>query len=237
MTQRQSQKLAGIIFVVIPILINVPYGMLIANFQYPDILRQPAGEILTKFHEGGSHLILTWWIFGFVGIPLIYSVISLHSLLRREDAPYLFTGTTCGVISLIAQFIGLLRWTFVVPSLADVYVSPASSQASKDAAIIGFQVVHQYGGVIIGEHIGQLFTVVWMFLVSAAMIKSTAFRPWLGWFGIISGVIYLLAQLELFATVIPGVPVISIAGLLGSLLWLIWLVLIGITMLRRRAGI
>jgi hypothetical protein len=34
----------------------------------------------------------------------------------------------------------------------------------------------------------------------------------------------------------PGIPVISIAGLLGSLLWLMWLILIGIAMLKKRAG-
>ncbi|MFN0156489.1 MAG: DUF4386 domain-containing protein [Bacteroidota bacterium] len=234
MAHYQSRKLAGIIFIVVPILINIPYGMLIAGFQYPDILRQPAGEILAKFHEGGSGLILTWWAFGFIGIPLIYPVIGLHSLLQQEDTPYLLTGTACGVISLVAQFVGLLRWTFVVPSLAEVYVNPASSQATRDAAVIAFQTIHQYGGVVIGEHIGQLFTVVWMFLVGAAMMKSPAFRPWLGWFGIISGAIYLLAQLELFATVIPGIPVITIARLLGSILWLMWMVLIGIAMLRMR---
>lgn len=232
MSQGQSRKLAGIIFVAIPVLINIPYAMLIATFQYPDILRHPAGEILAKFHEGGPRLVLTWWAFGIVGIPLIYSVIGLHSLLEREDTPYLMSGTICGVIALLAQFLGLLRWTFVVPTLADAYVNPASSQSTREAAIIAFQAIHQYGGVVIGEHIGQLFTVVWMFLVGAAMMKSTHFRPWLGWFGIVSGLVYLSAQLELFATVIPGFPVIAIAGLLGSLLWLIWLMLIGIAMLR-----
>ena len=89
-----------------------------------------------KFREGGSRLILTWWVFGFIGIPLIYSVIGLHYILQREDTPYLITGTTCGVISLIAQFLGLLRWTFVVPTLAEVYANPTSSQGAKDAAII-----------------------------------------------------------------------------------------------------
>jgi len=215
----------------------LPYSLLIANFQYPDILRQSAGEILSRFHEGGPGLILTWWAFGFVGIPLIYSVIVLHSLLEREDTPYLLAGTVCGVISLFAQLVGLLRWTFVVPILANAFVDPASSQATKDAAIITFQAVHHYGGVIIGEHIGQLFTIIWMFAVGAAMLKSSWFRPWLGWFGILSGIIYLLAQLDLFATVIPGLPVISIAGLVGSLLWLLWLILIGIRMLRVRASV
>jgi len=137
MTQRQSHKLAGIFFVVVPVLINIPYAMLIANFHYPDILRQPSAEILLRFHEGGNGLILTWWAFGFVGIPLIYSVISLNQLLRREDTPYLITGTVCGVLSLFAQFIGLLRWTFVVPLLADIYADPASSTAAKEAAVSG----------------------------------------------------------------------------------------------------
>jgi len=236
MTQNQSHKLAGIILVAVPILINLPYTLLMVNFQYPDILRQPPSEILLQFHEAGTGLVLTWWAFGIIGIPLIYSVIILHSLLQRADTPYLVPVTVCGVISLLAQLVGLLRWTFVVPVLADAFVDPASSQATKDAAVIAFQAVHQYGGVVIGEHIGQLFTVIWMFGVGVAMLKSPWFKPWYGWFGILSGFIYLLAQLELFATVIPALPVVSEAGFIGSLLWLLWLVLIGIRMLRARAA-
>ncbi|RPH36538.1 DUF4386 domain-containing protein, partial [bacterium] len=121
-TQTQSTKLTGIFFIVIPILINIPYGLLIANFQYPDILRQSAGEILIKFHEGGPGLILTWWAFALAGVPLIYSTIGLHSLLDREDTPYLTVGTACGVLALVAQLVGLLRWVFVVPVLASSYV-------------------------------------------------------------------------------------------------------------------
>ena len=97
MTQNQSRRIAGIIFVLVPILISIPYGMLIAGFEYHDILRKPAGHILTKFHEGGPRLILIWWAFGFVGIPLIYPVIGLHSILQRNDTPYLVAGTTFGV--------------------------------------------------------------------------------------------------------------------------------------------
>jgi hypothetical protein len=233
-TKRQSTTLAGILFVVIPILINVPYGRLISGFHYPDVLRRPAGEILLKFHEGGPGLILTWWAFGFVGIPLLYALLVLHRLLQREDTPYLLTGTVCGLTALVVQFVGLLRWAFVVPVLANTYADPASTQSAKDAAIVVFQAVHQYGGVVLGEHIGQLFTITWMLLAGGAMLKSTFFRPWLGWMGILSGLVYLLAQLELFATVIPGVPVIAVAGLVGSLLWLIWMVLVGVRMLRMR---
>ena len=50
--------------------------------------------------------------------------------------------------------------------------------------------------------------------------------------GTSASVIYSVAQLELFATVIPGVPVWDPAGFLGSTLWLVWLILLGIRLLQ-----
>jgi hypothetical protein len=236
MTQRQLRLVVGAIFVAVPILINIPYTLLIVRFDYPDILRQPAGEILTRFHEGGAGLILTWWAFAIIGLPLIFSVIGLHQILHREDTPYLRAATVFGIVSCVAQMLGLLRWTFVVPILANTYADPVSSQATKDAASMVFQAVHQYGGVVIGEHVGQAFTIAWMLLVSAAMFRSPLFRAWHSWFGIVSALIYLMAQLELFATVIPQAPVIPAAGLIGSLLWLVWLILIGVNLVTLRGA-
>lgn len=237
MTQHQFRKLVGAIFIAAPILINIPYTMLIMGFDYPDILRQPAGQVLMRFQEGGTGLILTWWAFAIIGSPLIFSIVGLHQILHREDTPYLPTATVFGITACVAQMLGLLRWTFVVPVLATTYTDPLSSQAAKDAAAIVFQAVHQYGGVIIGEHIGQTFTIIWMLMVSFAMFKSPLFRPWLGWFGIVSSLIYLMAQLELFATVIPQTPVVSAAGLIGSLLWLVWLILVGVKLVRFRGSV
>jgi hypothetical protein len=71
-----------------------------------------------------------------------------------------------------------------------------------------------------------------MELVSLAMFKSPLFRPWLAWFGMVASLVYLLAQTELFATVIPNVPVASQAGLIGSLLWLAWLIATGVFLVR-----
>ena len=47
MSENKLRKLTGIFFIVGAILVNIPYTLLIMNFDYPDILRQPAGEILT----------------------------------------------------------------------------------------------------------------------------------------------------------------------------------------------
>ena len=60
---------------------------------------------------------------------------------------------------------------------------------------------------------------------------------WAKWLGLVSSFIYLLAQAELFATVIPEFPVLDMAGFLGSTLWLIWLVVIGIFFIKTKDNV
>jgi hypothetical protein len=45
---------------------------------------------------------------------------------------------------------------------------------------------------------------------------------------------YLLAQAELFATVLKGFPVWDRAGFIGSTLWLVWLIIVGVIFIRKR---
>jgi hypothetical protein len=234
MTKDQLRKLTGWLLVIGPLLVNIPYALLIANFEYPDILREPTAYILTKFQAGGTGLVFTWLAFAWVGLPLLLAIITLQKVLNRDDTPYLWVGTFAGVTGAIAQITGLLRWVFVVPMLARLYADPASTPATRDAAAVAFQVIHQYGGVIIGEHIGQIFTIIWMVVVSLAIFRSDLFRPWVAWLGFIAAAIYFLAQSELLGTAIPDFPVVPEAGLIGSLLWLAWMIVVGVFLLRTK---
>lgn len=135
--------------------------------------------------------------------------------------------TTLGVISGIEQIIGLLRWVCVVPVIANNYIS-ATDATGKEIARTFFQTIHQFGGVLLGEHIGQFFTIAWTVMISFKLLKLNFFPKWISWLGIIDCSMYLLAQAELFATVIPGFPVWNLAGFIGSTLWLIWLIITGI---------
>ena len=136
-----------------------------------------------------------------------------------------------GVIGLVVQMIGLLRWTFVIPVLADTFVN-ATDEATKAAAIVSFKTIHQFGGVILGEHLGQLFTIIWT-LMTYAFSKLKLMPKWVNVLGVVGSVIYLLAQAELFATVIKGFPVWDLAGFLGSTLWLIWLIIVGSVFIKK----
>ena len=232
MSQFVFRKLAGIFFIVGALLVNIPYTLLIINFDYPDILRQPTAEILTKFQAGGDTLIYTWLAFAWVGLPMLFGAIMLKQILADEHAPFLETATTLGVIGFIVQVVGLLRWVFVVPALARLYTDPAADSATQAAVAAVFTAVHQYGGVILGEHMGQFLIILWMFMISGIMYKSKMFSKWVAVLGWVASAIYILAQTELLATAIPTVPVIDWAGLVGSLLWLVWMIVIGVYLVK-----
>jgi hypothetical protein len=133
--------------------------------------------------------------------------------------------------------IGLLRWPFVVPVLARLYTDPEATAATREAVAAVFQAVHQYGGVVLGEHIGQTFTILWMILLSICLLHQGKLPRWLPWAGFVAAGVYALAQGELLATAMPGFPYWGEAGLVGSLMWLGWLIALGIALLRRSRSI
>ncbi|MGK4567998.1 DUF4386 domain-containing protein [Flavobacterium sp. 3HN19-14] len=226
----KTQKHIGSLLLAGAIGVLIPYTILTITFNYPDILRQETGMILTKFHEGGSSLIFTWWAFAVLGLPLLLAYKKIGQLLESKFG---FAGweTTLGITGLIVQMIGLLRWTFVVPVLADNYIK--GDAMTQTASKIAFQVVHQYGGVVLGEHLGQLFTIIWTVMMTIAFDRMKFVPKWVTYLGYISSAIYLMAQAELFATVIPGFPVWGLAGFIGSTLWLVWLMVIGTRFCRK----
>lgn len=231
-TKFDTNKIIGLLLITGSIAVFVPYTILTIIFEYPDILRQDPGIILTKFNQGGSSLIWTWWAFGITGVLLLESYVLIGQKLEGKFY-FIKWATTLGVISGITQIIGLLRWTFVVPVLAQNYVSSADP-AVQAATKVVFQAIHQFGGVILGEHIGQLFTIAWTVMIASALHQLKAVPNWLSYFAYTTSFIYLLAQAELFATVMPDFPVWDLAGFLGSTLWLVWLILLGVQFIRNK---
>ncbi len=63
--------LIGVSAVALAITFNIPFAVLAATFDYPDILRRPAPEVLAAFSAGGAGLILTWYSFMLCALALV----------------------------------------------------------------------------------------------------------------------------------------------------------------------
>lgn len=231
MSLKRTRQITGILLMLGAILVNIPYTLLIINFDYPNILREPAGVILERFAASSSSLVWIWLAFVWVGLPILVALLLLPDAME-DNTPLSRVALFFGAMGAFVQMLGLLRWPFVVSVLARLYTTSESSEVTKKAVEAVFLAVHQYGGVVLGEHIGQVFTILWMVLISASMLHSSLFPRWLPITGFAVALVYGLAQGELLATAIPGFPVLDVAGLLGSLLWLAWLIALGILLLR-----
>jgi hypothetical protein len=226
----KNQKITGLLFILGAAGVLIPYIVLTIIFDYPNILREDIGVVLMKFKQGGNSLILAWWLFAVLGLPMLIAYIKLGKHLEQQSSNASWL-TTVGLIGLVTQMVGLLRWSFVVPILAHNY--RVGNETTKEITKAIFEVIHQYGGVVLGEHVGQLFTIVWVIGITRVMQQLKLVPVWISGLGYGSSAIYLLAQAELFATVIPNIPVWDLAGFIGSTLWIIWLIGVGVILIRK----
>jgi hypothetical protein len=231
MNRLQLIRVTGIAVISLVILLNVPYTLLIQTFEYDDILRQPVDSILTKFQAGGVRLILIWFVFGLSALMFIPVAILMHKAIARDDTPYLSVATTMGAFSGVLQSVGLMRWVFVVPVLSNLYTDPSTSIETREVVSVVFQVIHQYGGVLIGEHLGQTLLTGWTIGVCIVMQRSPLFKPWVAKMGLIIVPLLLIGQSELLSTVILTLPV-GKSTAVGFMLWEAWLLIVGIFLLR-----
>ncbi len=227
MNTKSHAILTGILLIVTPILFMTAFTMLQINFEYPDILRQPAMTVMQKFAAGGSGLIINWYLMVISSILFIPISIMLHPYLAREDAPYMNVATTFGVVAGIVQMLGFIRWPFLVPTLASTYLDPSTSEATRAAIEVTFTAFNQYAGVGVGEHLGYLFTALWSVLIGLAMMNSPRFSKWLGWMGVILAAGILVGTLE-FA----GVLFAGLVNAISYILWAIWMIIAGIYLLK-----
>jgi hypothetical protein len=225
-----TESVAALLLIAVPIAFNVTFTLLARSFSYPDILRQPAGTILTRFSAGGTPLVMRWWAFALTALMMVPVVVLVSSLFT--DGPLRALALAAGLLSALVQTLGLMRWPFVVPGLARRYLDPRSTPSQRESAEVVFDALHRYLGVGVGEHLGYLLTGSWTILTGALILGGAAFPAVLGWLAVPIGVAQLIGALEFVG---PNEPDgWSLAGRivpLAYIAWSLWLIACGVTLL------
>jgi hypothetical protein len=97
---------------------NLFFLLLAQRFDYPDILRSPTADILSRFQAGGVGLKLLWYGFMLTAVLLAPLAVLLGQVLARDDLAIVPTATVVGVLAAVVQFLGLARRRFLIPALA-----------------------------------------------------------------------------------------------------------------------
>jgi Domain of unknown function (DUF4386) len=209
---RKTRRVAAVLMVIAVVLVNVAFLGLGSVFDYPDILQEPADEILTEF-RADEGTIITLFVLLALGAALLAPIAILLGRLAANDLGR--WSMWVGIAAAIVQVIGLSRWPLIVPFLAD--------RDDTDA----FETVHTVLGEVVGETFGYLLTAVWTVLIIYALGQRIAGR-WFMYVGLAAAV--LIAVGVLVPLDVPGT---DFANFVGYILWSVWLLAFAVLIWRR----
>jgi hypothetical protein len=223
---------AGVLLVALPVAFNVVFTLLARGFGYPDVLRQPTGVILARFRAGGSRLILLWWAFVVTSLALAPTALLLAGALADAGTTAVLLMAGSGLLSALVQVLGLARWPFLVPFLAQAAAEPDAPAGRTEAVEVVFQAFHRYLGVAVGEHLGYLLTGAWTASVAGAVLAGDTLPAWLGLVGLVLAPLFVVGSLEFVGrTGERGWPVAERIVPVVYVAWSLWLVAVGVTLL------
>jgi hypothetical protein len=229
-----SAELAtAVLLIAVPIAFNVAFLELGRAFDYPNILRKEPDEILTRFHAGGSGLILRWEAL-LVSALAMLPLVALLAVSLGTPASLTVTAIVVGSAAALVQALGLVRWPFAVPELARRYVAAEGPEgaATRITIEVVFATLHRLLGVGIGEHLGYLLTGAWTLLVAASVLSTAVLPGWLGIVGIPIGAALLVGTLEFVGpNEERGWPLAGTIVPIAYIAWSLWLVAMGIALL------
>lgn len=214
------------------LVVNIPYAALIALFDYDDVLRRPAGEVLTTFRAGGTALVAAWWGFALSALGFAIAAGLLGEALRegRPTIPRWVTGL--GVASGLVQAAALLRWTFVVPHIAASYAAAPAGSPDQAIAVATYEALNAYVGAGLGEHLGQLLLVVWTAGVAWSLRRLGGATGAIAASGLVTLPFWLAGQTEMLSTVMPDLSAIE-AGPIAFMAWEAWILVLGVALIVR----
>jgi hypothetical protein len=211
---------------------NIPFALLVDRFGYDDVLREPPLQVLAAFHAGGPELILIWLAFAVCALAFMWVSAWTGGAIRAGGGRWPAWAAGAGAASALAQAVGLSRWPFVVPGLAERALDGTAVESA--VAVGAYQALHQFAGVAIGEWLGQTLLAAWTLAVGLTLARGPLARGvWtrlLGLAALILAPLWIVGQVELLATVDPAFPEFQITQWVFTA-WLGWLLALGATWL------
>jgi hypothetical protein len=213
-----TPKLTASLLILAAVLATVGFTALGSIFNYPDVLDEPAGDVLASFRDHQGAVSAWFSVLAFSAALLAPIAIGVG---RLSGDRRMRIAVRVGIAAAAVQVIGLLRWPILVPGYA------------SDGDTKSFTTASDILGTALGETLGYLLTATWTALVIVALGRRFAGR-WFQALGAVSAALVLAGVLSPL-----GLPGIDAANFLGYVLWCVWLIAFAVVILvreRRAAG-
>ena len=207
-----TTKVTAALLIVAAVLANLAFTALGSIFDYPDVLDEPAGDVLASFREHEGAVSAWFTVLAFSAALMAPIAIGVG---RLSSDPRMRIAVRVGIAAAVVQVIGLMRWPILVPGYA------------ADGDTSAFRTASDILGTAIGETIGYALTAAWTVLVVLTLGRAIAGRWFtsLGWASAGLVAVGVLSPL--------GPPLVDEANFIGYVLYSVWLIAFGVVLLVR----
>jgi hypothetical protein len=156
-------------------------------------------------------------------VPLLY----LH--VARSQTPLKLMAAIFLALAGLIQALAASRWVIMLPIFAQTYADPQTSAVTRAALDVTYQSISYFLGLTLGEHFYFIFTGSWSLLLAISLLCSPDEKRWLGWLGVVAGILLLLGSFEQLKFSFGNILLFFVFG--GIFTWLAWAVSLAMTLL------
>jgi hypothetical protein len=214
-TGRGIYSTTALLLVLQFLLLTMAIVVLGAVIDWPASLDEPAGIVLPAITEQRDAVLVGYGAYMLYSILFVPLALLLYHVLagRGVQSPLLVVAATFGVVSALARALGIVRWFVLMPSLAETYLDPRASEATRASVSLVYEAFNDYAGSV-GEILGvQLFGGLFIGLVSVAMVRTEWLPSWIGYAGLVVALLLLSGILEILGLDLGVLLTISVTAL------------------------
>ena len=211
-----SLRRSAIVLLILEFLLIFPPMIILGGaINWPASLDEPASVNLPLILEQYAAVMSGY------GIYLIYSLLFwpvaylTGRVIVGDDMhnPLFQVANGFAALSALARSLGIVRWLFAMPVLAQLYTGTSATPESQATISVVYEMLNAYAGGV-GELLGvSLFAVIWLVLISIVIIRKPEWPNWLGYFGFAAAATLVLVLLEVVGIDMGPMITISVSML------------------------
>jgi hypothetical protein len=199
------------------------FSYLAASFQYPEVLDGSAVDVLPALLATGTAGRAAWAFYSVLPLVFIPAGVAAFEALRERASGPMRLGMLFALLAAVCMMLGLMRWPGVHWELARAWDVAGEGDRLVIAAV--FDGLNIYLGNFIGEFIGELGFSVFFVLSGVGLLKHERAPRWLGWWGVVTGVLGLIGMWRNLTPAVDAVAAVNNyllpAWMIGFGVWLV----------------
>lgn len=228
MNTKTSYKTTALVFLAFFLLIVVGNLILASAFEFPDILRETPDERFTLFQANQGTIVFAYYLMAITSILQVYMAVAIYQMTQKGRMLDLFA-VTSGVLSGIFQMLGFFRWVILIPMLSNAY---NTKEIGSETIFFLEKFANTYLGMTVGEHLGTLFTGLWLIILGIVLLQYKTIDKKVSWLGLVSGIALFIQSYETVNA--SALSFLADIALVVWALYVVWALIMGIMLLQKK---